>query len=108
MYNQLQMRYLHLFFASILLISCSQPDQDSEALSPDLTVKDLQQHINYLASDSLQGRQAGTPGEDMAREYIVDHFRGFGLRPAGDDSTFLQHFTVNLSVMNNPHTSDRS
>src|SRR5699024_6129892 len=98
------MRYLYLFSIFILLISCNRPDQASDSLSPDITAADLQQHIGYLATDSLQGRQAGTPGEDMAGSYISDHFRRFGLRPAGDDSTFLQHFTVNLSTMNNPHS----
>src|SRR5699024_2910806 len=100
------MRYLYLFSIFILLISCNRPYQVCDSLSPDITAADLQQHISYLASDSLQGRRAGTPGEDMAGSYISDHFRRFGLRPAGDDGTFLQHFTVNLSTMNNPHKPD--
>src|SRR5699024_12168368 len=100
------MRYLYLFFSLALLVSCNRPDQASESLSPDITAADLQQHIGYLAADSLHGRQAGRPGEDMAGTYIAYYFRRFGLRPAGEDGTFLQHFTVNLSTMNNPHKPD--
>ena len=48
----------------------------------------------YLASDALEGRFPGTPGNDSAAAYIAREFRRLGLRPAGDSGTFLQHWTV--------------
>jgi len=50
--------------------------------------------IKYLASDQLQGRGDGTPELDQAANYLANHFRQFGLKPAGDDGTLLQHFTL--------------
>jgi aminopeptidase YwaD len=50
--------------------------------------------IKYLASDQLQGRGNGTPELDHAANYLAERFRKFGLTPAGDDGSFLQHFTL--------------
>jgi Peptidase family M28/PDZ domain/PA domain len=50
--------------------------------------------IKYLASDQLQGRGNGTPELDQAANYLAERFRKSGLRPAGGDGTFLQHFTL--------------
>ena len=48
----------------------------------------------YLASDALEGRFPGTPGNDSAAAYIARELRRLGLRPGGDAGTFLQHWTV--------------
>jgi len=42
----------------------------------------------------LQGRGDGTPELDQAAHFLADRFRKFGLKPAGDGGTFLQHFTL--------------
>ncbi|TAL68085.1 MAG: M28 family peptidase [Bacteroidetes bacterium] len=38
----------------------------------------LKNHITYLASDSLQGRFAGKPGNELAMNYIKEHFKEYG------------------------------
>ena len=50
--------------------------------------------IKYLASDQLQGRGDGTPQLDQAADYIAKKFRQFGLKPTGDNGSYLQHFTL--------------
>jgi hypothetical protein len=50
--------------------------------------------VKYLASDALQGRLVGTPGNDSAAAYIVREFRRLGLRPGGDSGTFYQRWTI--------------
>jgi hypothetical protein len=51
-------------------------------------------HVKYLASDELEGRLTGTPGCDLAAEYIARQFAEAGLKPAGDDGSWFQHFAV--------------
>ena len=53
--------------------------------------------IRYLASDALDGRLTGSPGNDSAAAYLARRFRQLGLRPGGDDDGFLQHWTVNAT-----------
>jgi len=47
-------------------------------------------HIDFLASDLLQGREPGTPGFDIAAEYVASQFRQLGLTPAGDAGSYFQ------------------
>ncbi len=52
------------------------------------------EHVKFLASDALEGRGAGTPGLDLAADYIAKQFKAAGLEPAGDNGSFFQAFTV--------------
>ena len=40
-------------------------------------------HVQVLADDALEGRNAGTPGYDKAVEYVEGQFKAIGLKPAG-------------------------
>lgn len=56
-------------------------------------IENLQQHINYLADDKLEGRRTGSAGEKLAAEYISSQFQQIGLTPKGTH-LFLQRFEV--------------
>jgi hypothetical protein len=51
-------------------------------------------HVEYLASDALEGRRAGTPGGRKAGEYIAARFSEYGLQPVGPDGSYFQPFTA--------------
>jgi len=55
--------------------------------------------IDYLASDRLEGRGTGTPGNDSAAAYIARRFASLGLRRL--DSSFEQHFVARPLVAHN-------
>jgi len=40
-------------------------------------------HVQVLADDALEGRNAGTPGYDKAVDYVEGQFKAIGLKPAG-------------------------
>ena len=54
----------------------------------------MRAHVKFLASDLLEGRGVGTRGADLATEYIATQFALSGLRPAGDNGTYFQNFTL--------------
>ncbi|OWY72629.1 hypothetical protein B7486_06850 [cyanobacterium TDX16] len=54
------------------------------------------EHVSYLASDELEGRGTGQEGIDKAAEYIADYFEDCGVKPAGDDGTYFQNFSLKL------------
>jgi Zn-dependent M28 family amino/carboxypeptidase len=47
-------------------------------------------HVKFLADDLLEGRGTGTRGGDLAANYIAAQFALNGLKPAGDNGTYLQ------------------
>ena len=44
--------------------------------------------VNYLASDALEGREAGTDGEIAARDYIAAQMKAAKLEPRGSEGYF--------------------
>jgi hypothetical protein len=87
---------LMVFPVACAFAQVSGVDPDARVGFQSINAEDLRSYLTYLASDALQGRETSYPGEKMAASYIADHFRTFGLRPMGDDGTFLQHYTVDV------------
>ena len=54
----------------------------------------FRKHINYLASDELEGRATGSKGEALAADYIANVFEEIGLVPKGEKNDhYFQSFT---------------
>ncbi|WP_239692038.1 PA domain-containing protein [Hymenobacter coccineus] len=51
---------------------------------------DFRAHVQYLADDRLRGRLPGTPGYQLAVDYVTAQFRKMGVRPAGENGGFTQ------------------
>ena len=91
---KLENSWLALILLAVLFIhGCSDPEITTDFL-PDTHANDVRQHIEYLASDNMKGRLAGTPQEARSAAYIADHFDTFGLTPASEDGRFYQFFTL--------------
>src|SRR5580698_8459454 len=50
----------------------------------------IRAHVRFLSHDLLEGRGTGQRGGDIAAEYIGTQFALYGLKPAGDNGTYLQ------------------
>jgi Zn-dependent M28 family amino/carboxypeptidase len=50
----------------------------------------IRSHVEFLASDLLEGRATASRGHDIAAAYVASQFRQAGLQPAGDDGGYLQ------------------
>ena len=59
-----------------------------------LIIDNLKKHIGYLADDKLEGRRAGTNGEELAMKYIMDQFKEIGISPKGIEY-YPQSFEIN-------------
>lgn len=73
---------------------------DSRRAAPtttQLSAERIAKHVQFLASDKLQGRRAGTPSSDEAAAYIEKEFRSYGLKTASS-AGFLQPFTFVSAV----------
>src|SRR6266404_4409723 len=47
-------------------------------------------HVSFLASDALEGRNTGSEGHRKAAEYVAAQYKAAGLKPAGDNGTYIQ------------------
>ena len=82
-----------LLFSSICLSVQAQEELRSiaEALGT-IEELDLRAHVEVLADDSLEGREAGSRGGHAAAKYIALHMQKYGLETAGDGGSYYQVF----------------
>src|SRR5580700_4938473 len=55
-----------------------------------ITPEHIRWHVRYLSHDLLEGRGTGQRGGDIAAEYIATQYALYGLKPAGDNGTYMQ------------------
>ena len=63
---------------------------DAQAAMASIDPERIRAHVKFLASDLLEGRGTGQRGGDIAAEYIATEFSLYGLKPAGDNGSYLQ------------------
>ena len=69
----------------------SKPGKTITTSLPEFSMSqaDVEAHTRFLASDELQGRRTGEPGNKTAARYIAEYFRMLGLqKPAGQTDYF--------------------
>src|SRR3954471_8843921 len=64
----------------------------------------IRQHVRFLSSDLLEGRGTGQRGGDIAAEYIATQFALLGLKPAGDNGTYMQKVPM-VGITPGPETT---
>lgn len=69
---------LLLLFVGLTTIAFSQ---ENVKYAETIIASDLEKHLIILASDSLEGRETGKPGQKMAADYIMNHFKNIGIPP---------------------------
>ena len=80
------MRSATLFFAlllqSIFCVHAQIPlKDDASTYAQNITAQQLKQHVYVLASDSMEGRETGKPGQYKAAAYLIQQFKEIGLKP---------------------------
>ena len=86
------MKHLLLF---LLIITSSTTFGQRLKKADKAIINDLKTTVTYLASDELEGRRTGTPGEKLAYEYLSRQLEIIGLQPKGTNGGYLQPFEVN-------------
>ena len=86
-----------LFFALFVAVlstadvSCVFAQKFPSKAYSSITEERTRNFVGFLASDLLEGRDAGMRGGNIAAEYIVSMFRDWGIEPF-DGNSYYQHF----------------
>ena len=63
-----------------LLVPCApqvtRAEEQVAKSSNSISAEKIREHISFLASDELEGRDSGEPGLEVAAEYIANRFGG--------------------------------
>lgn len=83
-----------LLFIVILTVYCAVSAFSQQYSFTDTDIESrITKDVSILASDSLEGRESGTYGEWMARQYIAGQFAEAGLKPMFLGNSYFQQFT---------------
>ncbi|RMF58326.1 MAG: M20/M25/M40 family metallo-hydrolase [Calditrichaeota bacterium] len=89
--RRVQAFVLLLLAACLTLAAVKRPDLSAiSAIRPE----EIRKHIDFLAADSLLGRDTPSPQLDLAADYIRTQFKEDGLLPLGEQ--YFQTFKLNL------------
>jgi hypothetical protein len=87
-----------------LLVSAAAHAQtnlnDVKPLLDEVQPDSIKRHIAFLADDKMRGRLPGTREFQIAIDYIIKHYTMFGMKPAGDNGTFLQALKIRKARIN--------
>ncbi|MGE5436253.1 MAG: hypothetical protein ACM3O3_03415, partial [Syntrophothermus sp.] len=93
------MKKFYFFILSIfvLALACTSIQND-----PEITAKEIKEHIKYLASDEMKGRYTGSPEAKLAAEYLTKEYKSYGLKPLFNNDFFQYYsFISSLSLGEN-------
>ena len=79
-----------LLLLSSALIAQTPVQRAAQTISRD----DIRRRIGIIADDSMRGRDTPSPELEKVAAYIAREYRRLGLKPAGDNGTFLQRYSL--------------
>lgn len=97
----MQKKIVRLLFLGLLLTDVSAQAQTRPSKTAKVTAQlpeqtitraEVEAHTRFLASDELQGRRTGEPGNWVAARYIAEQFRQLGLKAVATSDNQADYF----------------
>jgi Zn-dependent M28 family amino/carboxypeptidase len=83
-----------------LLSACGQDNTASVTKkTPQVNEHNIKAHIDFLADDTLLGRDTGSAGYQIAANYVKSYFKQLGLTPMGEHDGFEQQVTFRKAFL---------
>jgi hypothetical protein len=79
------MRFLGLAVSLSFALASAAP-----AAQPSFSADRFKAHVAFLADDSLEGRDTGSRGHEVAAAYVASQFLALGLKPGGAAGSWYQ------------------
>ena len=75
------------------MVGQAQPIEVVQSIS----VQDLRSRLEVIASDSMEGRETGMPGQKKAAAYLQQQLISFGIGPIDPIGGYQQAYTINVT-----------
>lgn len=84
-----------LIYAGLIQYVSAQPaltpiPAEAQKAAQSVRPNAVEAHMRYLADDKLAGRKPGTPGYELAAQYVENQFKTLGFGPMGQRGTYRQ------------------
>ena len=95
-----EVRQSNLIIILLFPIYLFAQNQTAIRYSQFITASDIKQNITVLASDSLEGRETGKPGQKKAADYIAKQFESFGIESRNTPNYFQEYYLKRINPIN--------
>lgn len=86
-----------------VLTGCNQQETKSEAAAvaqpEQVNAERIKAHVEFLADDTLKGRDTGSEGYQIAANYVKSNFKQLGLAPQGEQGSYEQLVTFRRAYL---------
>jgi len=103
MFKSILLVPLVLNFHVILAQNWSPSDSVAYRYGQTIAQEELQEHLQILASDEMEGRETGTEGQKKAAAYLAGYFAGLDLPPIIGDTSYYQTYPIVESEWQKPY-----
>jgi len=98
--KRFQFLFAFLFvFVSVLPLRAQKKGIES------INTNDLKRHMQFLASDELEGRDTGEPGLQVAARYLAVQAESLGLQPLDQDKDYMQSYFIQEKAYDRENSS---
>ena len=80
---------MRMLAAALLIAAATVQAQPPSTVEQDIARR-VHADVEFLAADSLEGRDTGSKGYQVAADYVASQFRAIGLEPAGEKGGWFQ------------------
>ncbi len=87
-----------LLGASIITLGACSQKSDMELTVETVSQQTIKDHIYYLASDELKGRDTGSPEILIAADYIADQLKSYGAQPVPGADGYFQKVPLRMKT----------
>ena len=94
---------LPLLALAALQIGAAPPQPISDAHAAER----IRAHVEFLASDLLEGRDTGSRGHRIAANYVAAEFRKLGLKPGGTNGSWMVEVPFRRATLAEPPVNGR-
>jgi hypothetical protein len=92
--------------AALAILSLLGPSLEAQqGLAAPMSPAALRSRLATYAADSMRGRLTGTEDHRRATRYIAEELRRAGLRPAGDNGSFLQRVPLVVTALDTANST---
>jgi Zn-dependent M28 family amino/carboxypeptidase len=88
------MSFFVLFISALAQSSAQTIPPAVKAAEASIDPEKIRAHVKFLSDDLLEGRGPGLRGSELAAQYIATQFALYGLKPGGDNGTYLQQINM--------------
>ena len=93
---------MRLLSAVAIFLTATSVHAATPAPADPSSMRRVQADVEFLASDSLEGRDTGSKGYAIAADYVASQFRAIGLEPAGENGGWFQQVPFRRASFDKP------